>query len=135
MDFRTNPPAAARQNFSQILYVVALYSKYNRALTFSEFLSGNNIMEKAPKLEVPSRLGRKGAGYACMQVCVFSPLFLENTFFSFSNTLGRKGAGYACMQVCVQEGAVFIGPRVWGFERVEWGSGGEGVSARGQPLP
>jgi len=28
---------------------------------------GNNIMEKAPKLEVPSRLGRKGAGYACMQ--------------------------------------------------------------------
>jgi hypothetical protein len=96
MDFRTNPPAAARQKFSKVLYIVALYSKYNRALTFSEFLSGNNIMEKAPKLEVPSRLG-------------------------------RKGAGYACMQVCVQEGAVFMGPRVCGFERVEGGAGGEGV--------
>ena len=28
---------------------------------------GGNIMEKAPKVEVPSRLGRKGAGYACMR--------------------------------------------------------------------
>ena len=28
---------------------------------------GANIMDRAPKLQVPSRFGRKGAGYACMQ--------------------------------------------------------------------
>ena len=31
---------------------------------------GGNILEKAPKIEVPSRLGRKGAGYACMRPTV-----------------------------------------------------------------